>query len=147
MSVDRKRIQLGINPPFKTSVNNPLCVAEFVKFKMAGWSLDKIAKVYGLSEARISAVLCKNGFKNFYWIRDNAPKHCRRWSEMELALLRKSLKKGYSVERIHAELPHRSLAAIRKKCTEMTRHWITPEEQSERERMKEKQLRVCWQKG
>ena len=139
--VDRKH-RLGIYKTYSLSPRNPRHVAALIKFKMAGWTLDRIAKVYNCCPTWVSKVLCQNGYKRFVSVQPKKKNFWARWSELELALLRKYLKKGYSVERIHAELPHRSLAAIRKKCTEVTRHWITPDEQSERAALKRKGLRV-----
>ena len=137
-AVNNKRISLGIDAPVKLSTKNPLHLAEIIKFRMAGWTLERIAEVYEVDTASVSDVLCQNGFKGRWWVRKKHTKKREIWSEVELALLLKYFKKELSLEEIQLELPHRSIAALRKKRTEITRYWPTPEQRAEHKRLREK---------
>lgn len=59
-AVSNKRIALGIDALYKLSAKNPLHLAEIIKFRMAGWTLERIAEVYGVDKACVSYVLCQN---------------------------------------------------------------------------------------
>ena len=126
---DMKR-RLGLCTPRKSSTYCPKTLAGIIKFKMAGWNLKEIAKVHGLSESRISGILCANGFKHFLWATPQYTQPFRPWSEFELAGLRRDIKKGYSFERICAQRPHRAPTAIRHRIWQMTRYWLSPEQLS-----------------
>ena len=136
-AVDHKKSKLGLYTTYhKLSSDNPLHVAEVVKFKMAGWKLVRIAKVYGVNSSTVSRVLCDNGFK-WFMVNRSKLKHPRRfWSEFELALLRKYLRRGYSLSRLQFEFRGRSAASLQKKCHQITRYWLTPEQQAERKRLR-----------
>ena len=92
--------------------------------RLAGWTQEKIGKVFGVTHAYISIVLCENGFRGFC---KNYPKHKRyknSWTDSELSLLRKCLAQGYTTVEIQAKvLPHRSCDAISRKRSEMKR-WV-----------------------
>ena len=103
--LDKKR-RLGLcTQQQKLAWNDPKLLAEIIKFKMAGWRQADIAKAYDVSEMSITHVLCRNGFGGFLRI---APKKLRKWSEFELAGLRRYVKKGYSFERICSHFPRRT---------------------------------------
>ena len=144
-AVSNKRIALGIDALATLSAKNPLHLAEVIKFRMAGWTLERIAEVYGVDVSCVSYVLCQNGFKGRWWVRRKHTKKRKRWSEVELAIVRKYVIKGLSPEEIQLKLQHRSVAAIRKKVMDMTRYWPTPEQEAEqeaeRERLNRKRLR------
>ena len=93
----------------------------------------------------VSRILCRKGFKG-KWAKPKPKKHTnyRYWSEVELASLRKLLKKKYSTRRIHREMPHRSLKVVQYQARKMTQYWLSDEEQAERKRLrkKEKQWRI-----
>ena len=144
-SVRGKKRTLGLlTPQQQTSPR----LAELIKFRMAGWTLQQIAKVYRVSDKCIAEMLNANGFKGKwsqkgFFKRAYIPTH---WSEIDMHLLRKYLKKGYSLERIATYFPKRSLQAISTQAYNLTRHWGTPEQRAHRKaferRAKEKQLRV-----
>ena len=141
-AVNNKRIALGIDALATLSAKNLLHLAEIIKFRMAGWTLERIAEVYGVDLSCVSYVLCQNGFKGRWWVRKKHPQKRKRWSEVELAIVRKYVIKGLSPEEIQLKLQHRSVAAIRKKVMDMTRYWPTPEQEAERERLNRKRLRL-----
>lgn len=141
-AVNNRRVVLGIEAAVKLSAKNPMHLVEVIKFRMAGWTLSEIADVYGVDPAAVSDVLCQNGFKGRWWVRKKPTQKRKRWSEVELAIVRKYVLKGLSLEAIQLKLPHRSIAAIRKKRTEITRYWLTPEEQAERQCLNRKRLRL-----
>ena len=120
-SVDSKRSQLGIDTPSKLSVTNPLHVAELVKFRMAEWTLDRIAKVYGVTESYISILLCQNGYKGFKCQPPKPKNPYRYWCETEVSRLRRYLDKEMTYEEIHAKLPDRTLAAIKSKVKSLAK--------------------------
>lgn len=137
-AVVHKRIALGIETPVKLSAKNPLHLAEVIKFRMAGWKISEIAEVYGVKQWSVCYLLCQNGFKGRWRVRPKHTQKRKRWSEVELAIFRKSVKKGLSLEEIQLKLQHRSIAALGKKRTELTRYWLTPEQQAERTHLREK---------
>ncbi len=143
-AIHNRRGILGIHRPYKLSPRNPLRIAEVIKFKMAGWTHAEIAKVYCVSPAEVSSVLCSNGMQKFLWIRRKHDKPRRYWSETEVALLRKYLKKGYSLQQICSKFPARSPNSVRSKVIRITRYWLTPEQLAEREQLNRKCLRVDW---
>ena len=137
-AVSIKRVVLGIDAPATLSTKNPLHLAEVIKFRMAGWKLSEIAEVYGVKQPSVCSLLCKKGFKGRFWVRPKHTQKRKRWSEVEVAIVRKSVKKGLSPEEIQLKLQHRSVAAIRKRVLDMTRYWPTVEEQVEREHLRKK---------
>ena len=124
-SVDARKHKLGL-ADIKLSAKNPADVAQILKFRLAGWTQEKIGKVFGVTHAYISEILCSHGFRNFC---NNYPKHKRHknsWTDIELSLLRKCLAQGYTTVEIQAKgLPHRSCDAISRKRSEMKR-WVPP---------------------
>ncbi len=138
---DKKR-RLGLSKPRKFSTYCPKTLAEIIKFKMAGWNLKEIAKVHGLSESRISGILCANGFKHFLWARPQCTQPFRPWSELELHRLRQCLRKGDSLDYICAFFPFRSRSAIRKRIWKITRYWLSPEQLAEREQARRRFLHL-----
>ena len=135
---------LGILQPCKFSPRDPHILAQVIKFKMAGWTHVEIAKVFNVDVSSVSYVLCQNGMCKFHWVRGKHKKPRQYWSETEVALLRKYLKKGLSFEQIYLKFWYRSQASIRSKIAKITRYWPTPAELAERERLRRKQLRVDW---
>ena len=138
---DKKR-KLGLCTPRKLATYCPKTLAGIIKFKMAGWNITEIGKVHGVEQSRISGILCANGFKGFLWVRPQRTQPHRPWSEFELAGLRRDIKKGYSFERLCAQRPHRTPAAIRKRARQMTRYWLSPEQQAEREQARRRFLHL-----
>ena len=120
-AVDARKNKLGL-ADIKLSAKNPADVAQILKFRLAGWTQEKIGKVFGVTHAHISFILCGNGFRNFC---KTYPKHKRcknTWTDSELSLLRKCLAQGYTTVEIQAKgLPHRSCDAINRKRSEMKR--------------------------
>ena len=141
VAVQMAKVRYGYYSPALFSPDNPLHLAEVIKFKMAGWSLERIAEVYGCSQAHISDLLTKNGFRYFARSKRKSATS-QRWHEFDEALLRRLLKRRLSLERIRTHFPNRTPHAVRMKSEKMTRHWITPAEQAERKELRDKQLRV-----
>ena len=77
---DIKR-RLGLCTPRRLSTYCPKTLAGIIKFKMAGWNLEEISKVYDTNPSRISKILCANGFKHFLWARPQRTQPFRPWSE------------------------------------------------------------------
>lgn len=120
IAVEKRRNLLRIPPVVKISQNNPPHLAELIKFRLLGWTVARIAEVFGVTEAYISQIMVKNGFKRFGCIRKKHTNY-QLWDEVETALLRKYLESGYSHERIQQELPHRSITSIKRKAYHITR--------------------------
>ena len=83
-SVDARKHKLGL-ADIKLSAKNPADVAQILKFRLAGWTQEKIGKVFGVTHAYISLVLHENGFRHFC---NNYPKHKRyknSWTDIELS--------------------------------------------------------------
>ena len=123
-SVDARKHKLGL-ADIKVSAKDPATVAQVLKFRLAGWTQEKIGKVFGVTHAHISLILCGNGFRNF--CKTYPPKRKRyknSWTDSELSLLRKYIAQGYTTVEIQAKgLPHRSCDAINRKRSEMKR-WV-----------------------
>ena len=141
IAVQMAKVRYGYYTPVLFSPDNPLHLAEIIKFKMAGWSLERIAEVYGCCQPHISDLLIKNGFRYFARSKRKSATS-QRWNEFDEVLLRRLLKRRLSLERIRNHFPNRTAQAVRMKSEKMTRHWITPEQQEERKQMRSKQLRV-----
>lgn len=127
-SVYCRKYALGLHrcsTSYKFSPRNPLLLAEIIKFKMAGWTLKEIGKVYGGDAGDISNVLCENGFKGFLWQRPKHRENYRFWTDTEVSLLRIYLQSGMSYAQIHEKLPDRTVAAIKRKAAEV-RHSPSP---------------------
>ena len=125
-AVDARKHNLGLTS-IKVSAKDPATVAQIVKFRLAGWTQKQIGKVFGVTHAHISFVLCENGFRGFC---GNYPKRRGRyknaWTDSELSLLRKYIAQGCTTVEIQAKvLPHRSCDAINRKRSEMKR-WHPP---------------------
>ena len=124
-SVDARKHKLGL-AIIKVPAKDPATVAQILKFRLAGWTQEKIGKVFGVTHAHISFVLGVNGFRGFC---RNYPKHKRynnSWTDSELSLLRKCLAQGYTTVEIQAKaLPHRSCHSINKMRSDMKR-WVPP---------------------
>lgn len=149
LALKRQRATLKIEvelPWF--SPENKKCVAELVKFKMAGYSHKQIAAFYGVSLQKVSWVLCKAGFRQFRMVIKMPAKEKKRWSEVEIVWLRKDLKRGIRGRQLHERYPQRTPRAIGKKVYQITRFWPTPEERARREALEgrnaAKALKVDW---
>ena len=138
-AVNNAKTRNGIYKPMTLSRHNPLHVAEVIKFKMAGWTLEQIGEVFGFTIAHVSQVLRDNGMVRFMWIYNQGEKPYRIWSEYELHRLRKYCKKGYSLDRICTYFPNRSRKAIECRIQKMTRFWFTPAQKEARRLAKEKE--------
>ena len=140
-AVERQKERLGLKRiPVKISKDNPADIAQLVKFKMAGWTHEAIAEVFKVIPVYITNLLVANGFKGFCWLRADRPKRCSQWTEIELDCLRKSIKRGNSLQQIYLQFPHRSQNEIHVEIKQITRYWITPAEQAERKRLREKHM-------
>ena len=130
----------GIQKSSKFPKRDPKILAQVIKFRMCGWRMVDIAFVFGTNLSQVCRLLRINGFRGRWHV---APKKCekyRRWSEVELARLRKCLKREYPLKQIQAEFPHRAEKGVEKQIKRMTRFWFTPEEQAERQALREKYL-------
>ena len=134
-----KKNRLGLCIPPKLSSDCPKTLAQIIKFKMAGWHTHEVAKVFGSSTPSISRILCDNGFKGVFRAARQKETACDKWSEWDLIKLRRYCKKGYGIERICTYFRYRTRAAIRLRIWEMTRYWMTPEQQEERRLAKERE--------
>jgi len=146
-AVDARKNKLGLTNT-KVSAKNPSDVAQTLKFRMAGWTQKEIGAVFGVTHAYISEILRKNGFVDFLKKYPKKKRYKNTWTEVELAILRKYLLRGYTTAEIQQRLQHRSIAAIHQKRAKMTRHWPTPEQSAKREAFEResaaKELKVDW---
>lgn len=141
--VERRKERLGLKRiPVKLSKHNPADIAQLVKFKMADWTHEKIAKIFDVHASYISNLLTANGFEGFCEVRPDRRGSCPVWTELELHTLRKCLQKKTLLLEICRKLPRRCRHAIRQQARKMTRYWLSPAEQAERQRSRKKQLRV-----
>ena len=149
LALKRQRcsLKVKVEPPW-FSPQNKRCVAELVKFKMAGYSHKQIAVLYKVPLQKVSWVLCKAGFRQFRMVVKMPPRKKKRWSRMEIALLRKDLKRGIRGEQLHERYPQRTPRAVDKKAYQIMRFWPTPEEKARRETLERhntaKALKVDW---
>ena len=147
-SVKLKRQRLGVKISPKVA-NTPLRLAELIKFRMAGWTLKKIAKVYDVQESRICSILCQNGFKGFL-TQKGGNSFSTFWTEIELHRLRKLCgyfheNGGFSKhrwEQIARHFPNRTTQAVEAKGIRMKRYWRSPEEIRERQYLRAKYKRM-----
>ena len=125
-SIERRKEHLGIRRvPFKLDKLNPSHVAQLIKFKMMGWTQEKIAVVWGIKNpAQISNVLRHHGLYRFYACVGE--KGYQRWSNVELYLLRKCVQKGLSRKEICKEFPHRSPSAVSSKVRRLIKEGVSP---------------------
>ena len=146
-SIDTRKHKLGLTRT-KLSAKNPSDVAQVLKFRMAGWTQKEIGEVFGVTHAYISEILRQNGFVHFCKKYPKKKRYKNTWTEVELAILRKCLLRGFTSAEIQQKLPRRSLHAIYQKRAKMTRHWPTPEQCAAREAFEResaaKQLKVDW---
>ena len=120
-SIERRKEKLGIRRvSFKLDKLNPSHVAQLIKFKMAGWTQEKIAEAWGIKNpSQISNVLIYHGLHRFYACVGE--KEYRRWREGELDFLWKCIKKRLSREDIYKEFPHRSPSSVSSKVRRLIR--------------------------
>ena len=139
-SIERRKEKLGIHRvPFKLDKLNPVHVAQVIKFKMAGWTQKQIADAFGLKNpSQISNVLRSHGFHKFCVCVGK--KKMKAWSEVELHLLRKYLRKGMPLTVIYRELPHRSPSSIAAKACKITKYWRPPEALAKDKARREKEM-------
>ena len=140
-AVDKAKTRYGIYKPMTLSPHNPLHVAEVIKFKMAGWTLEQIGEVYGFTIAHVSQVLTRNGMVGLMPINNQREKPRHIWSEYELHRLRKYCKKDYSLDRICTYFPNRSRKAIECRIQRMTRFWFTPAQKEARRLSREHEMK------
>ena len=139
-SIERKKEKLSLRyEPVRISKDCPKTVAQLVKFKMMGWSNERIARTFGVrTGGQITNVLRANGFSSWRLKpkgqRAGIPKIS--WTELELHRLRKGLTRGDSLLKLREALPRRSEHAICHQAREMTKYWRSPEE-IERDRKKQ----------
>ena len=149
-AVAKRRADIGAKKSVWFSRQNPACVAEVIKFKMAGYPHKEIAKIYNVSIGRVSHLLCKVGLKQFR-VCKKMPETTDRWTEVEIVCLRKLCKRihhrGFTRrdwEYIASQFPNRSLRAVQKKGGILMKYWRTPEEIAKGEALAAKQLKVDW---
>lgn len=126
-SIEKKREALGIRKPYKLSFYEPQRIAQVIKFRMAGWSLQEIADVFGVTLSRISYILKRAGLthqfdqrKNNFGIRRQT---YQRWTPVETHILRRKLSKCASLDDIYACFPNRTRYSIQFKADRLTKHW------------------------
>ena len=147
-AVEKRRHDIQAKPPKKWfSHHNKACVAEILKLKTAGYTHQNIAKIYNVSLQKVSWLLCKAGFKRFR-TNQKTPSNKDRWTEIEIARLRKLCKRFHKIgfthqhwERIASQFPNRSLRAIQKKGGVLMKHWRTPAEIEADRQRREKWLK------
>ena len=123
-AVDARKNKLGLTKT-KVSAKNPSDVAQILKFRLAGWTQKEIGAVFGVTHSHISFVLRENGFVHFLKKYPKKKRYKNTWTDVELALLRKYLLRGYTTAEIQQQvLPQRTLYAISQKRSEMTRYWM-----------------------
>lgn len=138
-AVGRRKERLGLKDARgKLCKNNPVHIAQLVKFKMAGWTHQAIAKVFDTETSYISNLLTANGYMHFCSTFQNARKKYSHWTEIEVHRLRKCLERDVPLLQIYRSFPHRSKNAIHFKIKQMTRYWLSPAELAERKRLREK---------
>lgn len=138
-AVGRRKERLGLKDARgKFCKNDPKDIAQLVKFKMAGWTHEAIAKIFDTHPSYISNLLTANGFMHFCSAFENFQKKYSQWTELEVHHLRKCLKRGVSLQHIYFAFPHRSKNAIHFKIRQITRYWPSPAERAKRRRIREK---------
>ena len=142
-AVERRKERLGLKRvPVKLSKHTPADIAQLVKFKLAGWTHKAIAQIFEVHTSCISNLLIANGFMYFCSVSRNARRSHSDWTELEAHRLRKCLKRGnLSLQQIYLEFPHKSKNAIHFKIKQITRYWLSPAEEAERKRLREKHMR------
>lgn len=139
--VTDKKSRLGITKPNRLSSSDPKLIAQLIKFRLAGWAVYEIAEVFDVTQSNISTILISNGFKRvFPHASRKRVSSCEKWDELDTHLLRKYLRKGYSIDRLCRYFPYRSEVAVRGKIKKLTRYWISDEEQADRKRIRAKEL-------
>lgn len=141
-AVDSMKDRLGIRKRFKMSSRDLPLVASLIKFRMAGWKLTDIAEVYNTDFYYVSKTLCESGFGGRWCVRPRKNPTYKIWNEIEVATLRKLLKKGASTREIQQAFPYRSPGSIKGKIYKLTCYYLPPEALVEREQLRKKQLRV-----
>ena len=138
-AINKAKTRYGIYKPRVLSPNNPLHLAEIIKFKMAGWTLERIAEAYGCTTSPVSNILIQNSMSGFMRQKPNYTKPFESWGEYEMVKLRRYCKKGYSLDRICTYFPNRSRKAVQIRILQMTRFWFTPEQKEARRLAKERE--------
>ena len=150
-AVDLKRSKLKLKKPIKLSMNDPIHFAQLIKFRMAGWKLKEIAKVFGVTDSQVSDILCHHGFRGFIGQTGSYQLRYQRvhWTEIELNRLRKTCghfhdNGGFTEQRwgqIARQFPNRTLRAVRVKGYLLMKYWLSPDEIKERRHLREKYKR------
>ena len=153
-AIEHKRTKMNYKKPFPTTLSDPGTLAQVLKFKMLGWSHERIANVFGVSASRISSILLESGFYRFGDVRFLPHNRCssrktyQLWSELEVHLLHKALKQEQPFHEIVALFPSRPPLSVKQKAQQITRFWPSPAEREERKRfasdVAKKQLKVDW---
>lgn len=132
-AIDARKHKLGLTRT-KVSAKNPSDVAQILKFRLAGWTQKEIGAVFGVTHSHISFVLRENGFVHFLKKYPKKKRYKNTWTDVELAILRKYLLRGYTTAEIHQQvLPQRTLYAISQKRAKMTRYWVPKAELEEKQ--------------
>lgn len=135
-AVDARKDKLGIRS-IRLSARNPSDVAQILKFRMAGWTQKAIGEVFGVTHSYISDILRQNGFLRFFRQTPKKKRYKNSWTEVELALVRKYLRRGYTTVEIREALPHRSIHAIYRQRSKIKRYYL-PKETRERDQRQQR---------
>lgn len=65
----------------------------------------------------------------------------QKWTAWELRKLRRYCERGYSLDRICTYFPSRNRKNVQSRIAKMTRYWLSPAEQADRKRLREKHMR------
>ena len=128
-AVSSRRRQLGLKGPVVTfPQDDPATVAQIVKFRMAGWRLEDIEAVSGVSQTRLSWLVLRAGIRVKPVIRmPNPQKH--RWTVTELDRLRRCLRRKMPFASLCREFPNRTERAIYKKMYLLKRDEVSVDRQ------------------
>ena len=139
--VDKKR-KLGLNNRQRLSWKDPKMLAQIVKFRLAGWSVAEIAKIFKVNQSNISKLLKYNGLKRKLPFVYRKRKPSVKWSEFDNYYLRKCCIKQMPFEQICSLFPDRTPTALKKRIEIITRYWLPESYHNEVREMRSKQLRV-----
>ena len=150
-AVHLKRAKLKLKKPVNLSMNDPIHFAQLIKFRMAGWKLKEIAKVFGVTTSQVSDILCHHDFRGFICQTGSYQLSYQRshWTEVELNRLRKTCghfhdNGGFTEQRweqIARQFPNRTPRAVKGKGYLLMKYWLSSDEIKERRHLREKYKR------
>lgn len=133
-SVNHRKGKLGLR---YVLTRDPMMFPQIVKFRMAGWTQEKIAEIFGITGAHVSLILTEKGFKGAWDKRGGPRSRQDSWTELEIHRLRQSHRSGESTKDLQAKyFPNRTLSAIYTKRYQLTRHYLPQSEIDKRERQR-----------